>query len=94
MITQEQLAGVVEVFLLEVQQAFTVNSDLASIKTSTTKLREMLRVWDAHNKQVRSVIIGLLDLVTARCKHVGAQTGYNERDGSWMNACPTCGATR
>jgi hypothetical protein len=25
------------------------------------------------------------------CKHEGQQTGYNERDGSWGNPCPTCG---
>lgn len=31
---------------------------------------------------------------SSNCKHKGAQTGYNERDGSWMAPCPTCGDSR
>lgn len=35
----------------------------------------------------------MLKLARAGCKHVGAEHGHNDRDGSWMNACPHCGAT-
>ena len=32
-----------------------------------------------------------LDVYRRQCKHIGQKTGYNERDGSWGNPCPTCG---
>lgn len=33
----------------------------------------------------------MLKMVRRACSHDGAVTGYNERDGSWMNPCPHCG---
>lgn len=35
----------------------------------------------------------MLAMVRRGCDHKGAERGYNERDGSWMNACPHCGKT-
>lgn len=35
----------------------------------------------------------MLRLVRKGCKHEGAERGFNDRDGSWMNACPHCRAT-
>ncbi len=35
----------------------------------------------------------MLHLVRKGCTHQFAERGYNERDGSWMNACPHCGET-
>lgn len=41
-------------------------------------------------KELDSAIIQLL-LVQSQCAHNGAQRGHNDRDGSWMAQCPTCG---
>lgn len=81
----------VKAIVAEAQAAFTVSYDTQSIKTATTKLSELLREWQACDKMVQQTIAGLLDLVRKNCKHEGAQRGYNERDGPWMNPCPTCG---
>ncbi len=35
----------------------------------------------------------LLTMVRSGCNHENAKTGYNERDGAWMNPCPHCGAS-
>lgn len=36
----------------------------------------------------------LIRMVREGCPHTGAETGFNERDGSWMNPCPHCGDTK
>jgi hypothetical protein len=89
----KELKDAVEQLLASAQAAFTTSDELAHIKQSTSALRELLREWQTHDKRVESTVVGLLRLVQARCTHVGAQRGRNERDGSWMNACPTCGAS-
>ena len=90
----KELDVAVTQLLASAQMAFTTSDALPDIKQSTDALREMLREWQEHDKRVESTMAGLLQLVQFRCKHVGAATGYNQRDGSWMAPCPTCGATR
>lgn len=87
----KELDTVVAQLLATAQTTFTTSDDLADIKKSTDALRALYQEWQAHEKRVHSTVIGLLRLVQSRCKHVGAQRGYNERDGSWMAPCQTCG---
>lgn len=89
----KELDAAVAQLLATAQMAFTASDEPADIKRSTDALRELFREWQAHDKRVDSTVIGLLRLVQSRCKHVGAKRGYNERDGSWMAPCPTCGAS-
>lgn len=89
----KELDTAVTQLLASAQTAFTISDDPADITRSTKELQEMLREWRAHDKRVDATVIGLLRLVQSRCQHVGAQRGYNERDGSWMAPCPTCGAS-
>lgn len=89
----KELNAAVAQLLSTAQTAFTVSDQIPDIKQSTDALRELLREWQAHDKRVESTVIGLLRLVQSRCKHVGAERGRNERDGSWMSPCPTCGAS-
>lgn len=44
----------------------------------------------ARNAEL-AILRTMLNQVQSYCKHEGQQTGYNERDGSWGNPCPTCG---
>ena len=90
----KELDAAVSQLLASAQMAFTTSDALPDIKQSTDALSELFRQWREHNKRVESTVLGLLQLVRSRCKHVGAQTGYNERDGSWMAPCPTCGDSR
>lgn len=87
----KDLDNVVNQLLASAQAAFTTSDELADIKRSTDALRELLLAWQTNDKRVSSTVIGLLRIVQSRCKHVGAERGYNERDGSWMAPCPTCG---
>lgn len=87
----KELAAAVSQLLNNAQTAFTTSDEPADIKQSADALRALLREWQAHDKRVESTVIGLLRLMQSRCKHVGAKRGYNERDGSWMSPCPTCG---
>ena len=81
----------VTAMLAEAQTVFTVSDDQEDIKRSADALRLLLRQWQTHDKRVETTIVGLLRLVQGKCDHAGAKRGYNERDGSWMNSCPTCG---
>ena len=90
----KELDAVVAQLLTTAQMTFTTSDALPDIKQSTEALRELLREWREHDKRVEATVVGLLRLICSRCKHVGAVTGYNERDGSWMAPCPTCGETR
>jgi hypothetical protein len=89
----KELDAAIALLLSSAQTAFTTSDEIPDIKRSTDALRAVLREWQAHDKRVESTVIGLLRLVQSRCKHVGAQRGYNQRDGSWMSPCPTCGAS-
>jgi hypothetical protein len=89
----KELKDAVEQLLASAQAAFTTSDEPADITQSTDALSALAREWQRHSERVRSTVTGLLNLVQSRCKHVGAQRGYNERDGSWMNRCPTCGAS-
>jgi hypothetical protein len=89
----KELNEAVAKLLTSAQMAFTSSDEPADIKQSTETLRALLREWQAHDKRLESTVYGLLRLVQSRCKHVGAQRGSNERDGAWMNTCPTCGAS-
>lgn len=84
--------GVLEL-LAEAQMAFTASRSPEEMRRSTSSLREILEVWRMYNEQVGTAVYGLLTLVQRNCKHPNAQRGHNERDGSWMNTCPTCGAS-
>ena len=90
----KELKDAVEQLLASAQAAFTTSDEPADIKQSTDALSALAREWQRHSERVRSTVTGLLNLVQSRCKHVGAQRGYNDRDGSWMNSCPTCGASK
>ncbi len=89
-----ELDAAVNQLLAAAQTTFTSSDDLADIKRSTEALRALLNEWRKHDKRVESTIVGLLRLVCSRCKHEGAKTGHNERDGWWMAPCPTCGESR
>ena len=90
----KELDAVVTQLLAEAQMAFTTSDTPADLKQSADALRALLHEWYARHKRVETTVIGLLQLVQSRCEHVGAATGYNQRDGSWMAPCPTCGASR
>jgi hypothetical protein len=87
----KELDTAVAQLLTSAQMAFTTSDDLTEIKQSTEALRDLIRQWREQDKRVESTVIGLLRLVQSRCKHIGATRGHNERDGSWMSPCPTCG---
>ena len=89
-----ELDAAINQLLAEAQAAFTSSNDLADIKRSTDTLRAALHAWKAQDERVKATLRGLLNLVCARCKHDGAARGHNERDGSWMAPCPTCGDSR
>jgi hypothetical protein len=61
------------------------------IGRSARRLRDALAAWRQFDALVERTITGLLQILVGSCKHPGAATGYNERDGSWMNPCPVCG---
>jgi hypothetical protein len=52
-------------------------------------LRDFIAACQANAK----IAYEMLVLVRSGCRHEKAQRGYNERDGSWMNPCPHCGAS-
>ena len=87
----KDLDAAVAQLLTSAQMAFTTSDEPADIKQSTDALRALMQSWRKQDQRVESTVIGLIRLVQARCKHVGAKRGYNERDGSWMAPCPTCG---
>lgn len=84
------LKDAVKEIIGEATAAFTIETDKRAIKESADKLSNLLREWNAMDGQVKKSIYSLLSVVRSNCKHEGAQRGYNERDGSWMNPCPTC----
>jgi hypothetical protein len=88
----KELDDAVSQLLTSAQLAFTISDAPADIKQSTEALRALLHAWHTHDNRVETTVIGLLRLMQSRCKHVGAPRGHNERDGSWMATCPTCGA--
>lgn len=59
----------------------------AEIKRETERLEQEITTRRAEIK----VLAEALGTIQAQCKHEGQKTGYNERDGSWANPCPTCG---
>lgn len=59
--------------------------------SSAKAIRGLLADWKRFDKLVHTTLPGILEICTNACDHNGAQTGYNERDGSWMNPCPKCG---
>lgn len=61
------------------------------IKSVADLLRQRLKDHQTVFDMERAPAIALLDMVQKLCKHKGAETGYNDRDGSWMSPCPTCG---
>lgn len=61
-----------------------------AIEWGTRRTRETLAMWQRADKLVQSTLRTFLDIMQWNCKHEGAVRGYNERDGSWMNPCPTC----
>ncbi len=81
----------VKALLGEAVTSFTASAEPADIKVSAKQLAEILHRWNAADKQIRQTIGTMLKTVRQNCKHVGAVRGYNDRDGSWMAPCPTCG---
>lgn len=63
----------------------------SEIKREARRLMALLRDEDARHKAARSALVVQIQAVRGQCDHKGQETGYNERDGSWGNACPTCG---
>lgn len=59
------------------------------IPAEAKRLRVFLQGLDAERK----IAVTMLEMVTRGCDHKNAKRGYNERDGSWMNACPHCGCS-
>lgn len=90
----KELDEAVSQLLAAAQDAFTISDTPVDLKQSAETLSALLHEWSAHSKRIQSTVGGLLQLVQSRCKHEGAATGYNSRDGSWMAPCPTCGASR
>lgn len=90
----KKLNEAVQEIIAEAQAAFSVSDDRSDIKASTSKLMNILKTWQAKDKLVTTAIIGLLKVVRSNCDHKGAQRGYNERDGDWMNPCPHCGDSK
>ena len=94
--TKNDLTVAVEGVFAEAMRAWArcaLSSGPEDIKVATTELEDLLRFMESTVKPARVGIASMLEQVRARCKHPGAQRGHNERDGSWMNRCPTCGAT-
>lgn len=61
--------------------------ELERIPAEVKALKDRLAAIEAEKR----ILVQLLSMVREGCPHEGAQTGYNERDGNWMNPCPTCG---
>lgn len=59
------------------------------IPAEANKLQDFIRAKQAEIEIART----MLAMVRKGCDHKNAQRGYNERDGSWMNPCPHCGAS-
>jgi hypothetical protein len=57
------------------------------IKAEIKKLLALLAERQAEVKLLRNAIGHYQN----QCDHKGQKTGFNERDGSWGNPCPTCG---
>ncbi len=85
------LREAMEALLQRAQGALTFSKQPDDIKRASDTLREILRMWSALDGHFSASVRGLLDLVQRNCKHPAATRGYNERDGNWMNPCPTCG---
>lgn len=59
------------------------------IPMEVERIRNRVKALDAE----KEVLKKLLEMVYTFCDHAGRESGYNERDGSWNNPCPTCGST-
>lgn len=68
--------------------------DKEAISKAAKSLREMLKLWSSHHNLAEKSLRAFLKLVTDECDHAGARHGHNERDGSWMSPCPTCGHSK
>lgn len=65
--------------------------DANEAPASALKIRSAIANWNKFDRLVKTTLSGILKVCTDICDHRGAQTGCNERDGSWMNPCPKCG---
>jgi hypothetical protein len=90
----DKLNEAMSAFITEAQAAFVVSEDTTKIKAATDQLGTLIKEWTARDQAVMKTVRGLMALVRGNCKHVGARSGWNERDGSWMAPCPTCGESR
>lgn len=71
-----------------------IGRDKARIKSATDELGRLLTLWTNSGRAAADLLRQLLTAARRQCDHAGAQSGYNERDGSWMSPCPTCGDSR
>lgn len=62
-------------------------ADKATIKAEIAKFRGEIARRETEIEILREGI----EHYERQCDHAGQKTGYNERDGSWANPCPTCG---
>ena len=69
------------------------SNDKEEIRRKTEAIRAALAELRAKTDIAKEVLVPLLEMAQRRCTHEDAQRGYNGRDGSWMNTCPTCGAS-
>lgn len=60
-----------------------------AIPAEAKKLCEFIEAKRAEIEVART----MLAMIRKGCDHRNAKRGYNERDGSWMNPCPHCGAS-
>lgn len=70
---------------MDIEVKFPIKYD--DIPVESKKIRENIKGLEAELKVCKE----LLKIVCSFCDHKGAKTGYNDRDGSWMNPCPRCG---
>lgn len=70
---------------MNIQILFPVEK--ARIPEEVRKIRERIQGIDAE----KEVLLTMLRTIQKGCDHNGQVTGYNERDSSWGNPCPTCG---
>ncbi len=60
-------------------------------KAEITSELQILRNEVAIRKNEINLLSAAIQHYIKQCDHKGQKTGWNERDGSWGNPCPTCG---
>jgi len=93
-IAENSLTAAVDQVTSAATLALKVSSDPEVIRLSTVQLRLLMSEWSRADTVVRKTLSTFLEIARSLCDHRGAVRGSNDRDGDWMNPCPTCGATK